>query len=95
MCELLLKGKPLLLLPIQLEQSLVAKRVTEIGAGVVVDWENPRRDFRAAIGQIINNADFATRAKEFAQRYAGLTCEATVSRIADDCEAIARQDRKY
>jgi UDP:flavonoid glycosyltransferase YjiC (YdhE family) len=40
-CELLLKGKPLLLLPMHLEQYLTAMRVSEAGAGVVVDGENP------------------------------------------------------
>jgi UDP:flavonoid glycosyltransferase YjiC (YdhE family) len=90
-CELLLKGKPLLLLPIQFEQYLVAERVRKAGAGVVVERENPRRDFKAAIGEIINTPDYANKAKQFASHYSGFTSLATVKRIADECEAIAGQ----
>jgi UDP:flavonoid glycosyltransferase YjiC (YdhE family) len=90
-CELLLKGKPLLLLPMQLEQYLIARRVSEAGAGVIEDRENPHRDFKAAVGQIVNNAELASRAKAFAQRYVGSTSLSTVMRIANDCEMIVRQ----
>jgi UDP:flavonoid glycosyltransferase YjiC (YdhE family) len=92
-CELLLKGKPLLLLPIHLEQYLVAQRVSEAGAGVVVERENPRRDFKAAIGQIINNPDFARQARQFASHYSSVTSLSSVTRIADECETIAGQHK--
>jgi UDP:flavonoid glycosyltransferase YjiC (YdhE family) len=92
-CELLLKGKPLLLLPIQFEQSLVAKRVTETGAGVIVELENPHRDFKAAVSQLISNPELPRQAKGFASRYSDLTSLSTVTRIANECEAIVRQPR--
>lgn len=90
-CELLLNGKPLLLLPMQLEQYLIAKQVVDAGAGVIVDRENPHRDFRAAVSQIINNPDLARQAKEFARRYVGSSSLSIVTRIADDCEEIVRR----
>jgi UDP:flavonoid glycosyltransferase YjiC (YdhE family) len=90
-CELLLKGKPLLLLPMQLEQYLTARRVSDAGAGVIVDRENPHRDFRAAVDQLINNPNLARRAREFAERYAGSTTLSTVTRIASECEMIVRK----
>lgn len=93
-CELLLKGKPLLLLPTQLEQYLMAKRVSGAAMGVIADRDNPDGGFKPAIGQIINNPDFAGRAEDFARRHAGITSDATVSRIVGDCEAIARRARQ-
>jgi UDP:flavonoid glycosyltransferase YjiC (YdhE family) len=90
-CELLLKGKPLLLLPMQLEQYLTARRVSDAGAAVFVDQENPNRDFKAAIGKIINNPDISQQAKGFASRYSSLTSLSTVTRIANECETIVRQ----
>jgi UDP:flavonoid glycosyltransferase YjiC (YdhE family) len=90
-CELLLMGKPLLLLPMQLEQHLLASRVSEAGAGVIVDRDNPHRDFKAAVGQIINNPNIQRHAKRFASRYSGLTSLSAVTKIADECEEIVRQ----
>jgi len=89
-CELLLRGKPLLLLPMQLEQYLTAKRVSDAGAGIIVDQEDPRSDYRSAVSQIINNPNLARGAQEFAKRYASLTSHSTVVRIANECEAIVR-----
>lgn len=91
-CELLLKGKPLLMLPTQLEQYLMAKRVSEAGAGLIADRDNPDGGFRAAIKQIIGNANLAKQAREFAKRHQGTTSLSTVTRIANECEAIARQN---
>jgi UDP:flavonoid glycosyltransferase YjiC (YdhE family) len=93
-CALLLKGKPLLLLPMQLEQYLTAKRVSETGAGVIVDGENPHNDFRAAASQIINNPDVTRRAQEFAQRYAGYSSSSTVTRIVNEYEEFVRHSKK-
>ena len=90
-CELLLKGKPLLLLPMHLEQYLTAMRVSEAGAGVVVDGENPRRDFGSAVGQIINDPELAKQARGFAERYVGSSSLSTVVRIANECELIVRE----
>lgn len=93
-CELLLHGKPLLMLPIQLEQYLTAKRVSDVGAGVFVDQENPNSDFKSAVHQLINNPNLARAAERFAQRYTD-TSESTVSRIVNECEAIAGQGRPF
>jgi UDP:flavonoid glycosyltransferase YjiC (YdhE family) len=87
-CTLLLKGKPLLLLPMQLEQYLTAKRVSEAGAGVIVGGEHPHNDFGAAASQIINSPDLARRAQEIAQRYVDSNSASTVTRIANECEEV-------
>jgi UDP:flavonoid glycosyltransferase YjiC (YdhE family) len=90
-CELLLNGKPLLFLPMQLEQLLTAKRVQDAGAGIIADRDNPDRNFEAAIGQIVNNPNLAKQAREFARRYVNSTSLSTITRIADECEMIVRE----
>jgi UDP:flavonoid glycosyltransferase YjiC (YdhE family) len=92
-CALLLKGKPLLLLPMQLEQYLTARRVSETGAGVIVGGENPHDDFRAAASRIVNDSGFTRRAQEFAQRYAGYNSSSTVTRIATECEEFVHHSK--
>jgi UDP:flavonoid glycosyltransferase YjiC (YdhE family) len=87
-CELLLMGKPLLLLPMQLEQYLMARRVSDAGAGVIADRDGPDGGFKAAVEKIINRPDLAKRAGEFASRYTGASSPSTVMRIADECETI-------
>jgi UDP:flavonoid glycosyltransferase YjiC (YdhE family) len=92
-CALLLKGKPVLLLPMQLEQFLTAKRVSETGAGVLVGGEKPHNDLRAAASQIVGNPALARRAQAFAQRYAGYRSSSTVARIASECDEFVRHRR--
>jgi UDP:flavonoid glycosyltransferase YjiC (YdhE family) len=87
-CELLLKGKPLLLLPMHLEQHLTARQVSEVGAGVLFDQEDPNRDFKSALGQLIDDASLAQAAERFARRHAGIS-DLTIRRIVDECEAMA------
>jgi UDP:flavonoid glycosyltransferase YjiC (YdhE family) len=90
-CELLLMGKPLLLLPMQLEQYLTARRVSDAGAGIIADRDSPDGGFKAAVEKIMNGSDFAKQAREFARRYAGASSPSTVTRIADECETIVLQ----
>jgi len=90
-CALLLAGKPVLLLPMQLEQDLIAKSVSNIGAGVTVDRDSPHRDFNASVSQLINNTNIARQATAFGQRHRGSTSPSTVTRIANECETIVRR----
>jgi hypothetical protein len=63
----------------------------DAGAGVFVDRENPHRDFKAAVGQLVNNPGLARQAKGFASRFSGFTSLSTVAGIANECEGIVRQ----
>ena len=93
-CELLLKGKPLLLLPMQLEQYLTARRVSEAEAGIFVDQENPEQGFcETTVGQLVDSSKLAKGAQDFAQRYENVNSLSTVCRIADGCETMAQRAR--
>jgi UDP:flavonoid glycosyltransferase YjiC (YdhE family) len=66
---LLHAGCPLLLLPTQLEQYLEGARISELGAGLVVNPEEKQPDIAGALTRLLADAQFAQHAKEFAARY--------------------------
>lgn len=70
-CAILLAGKPVLTCPQNLERQLVARRVTEIGAGLMVPMENPEL-FSENINAVLNDTSLQQGAASFAKRYTGL-----------------------
>ncbi len=66
---LLQHGRPLLLLPMQLEQFLLGLRVAECGAGLVVNPEEKQPGFAAALQRLLSEPVFARQAAGFAARY--------------------------
>lgn len=88
----LLAGKPLLLLPTQLEQFLIMRRVVRFGAGLGMDPSVPDADYAKAITELVANPTYARRAGEFAARYAGHDPDAALATMIGRVEsAIARQ----
>jgi UDP:flavonoid glycosyltransferase YjiC (YdhE family) len=84
----LLAGKPLLLLPLQLEQHLLSLRAAEFGAGVMIDFEVRDKDFAGAAKHLLDDPRFALRARDFALRYGDLAQDRIIASIADRCERI-------
>jgi UDP:flavonoid glycosyltransferase YjiC (YdhE family) len=90
--QALLGAKPLLMLPTQLEQFLIMRRVVRFGAGLGVDPAVPDADYGAAIGGLAIKPGYAEKAREFARRYAAHDPEAALATMIARCEsAIARQ----
>jgi len=58
----LLAGKPLLVLPGQLEQYMLARRVENLGAGLLVDPEQPSGDLLSKIQRLTGDPGFAQNA---------------------------------
>lgn len=77
--EMLLAGKPCLLLPYTTEQRLLAGRAAALGAALVLD-ERQRQEPAAALRQLLDDVRLRSAAGDFAQRYAGQDR----SRIIDD-----------
>ncbi|MBK8118109.1 MAG: hypothetical protein IPK39_01885 [Sulfuritalea sp.] len=77
----LLAGKPLLMLPGHLEQFLVARRVEEMGAGRLVNPEQPAGDLRGAIADLINNPSWRANARAFAAKYAAFDQRAVIGNL--------------
>ncbi|MCF8150642.1 MAG: hypothetical protein K9K30_02010 [Burkholderiaceae bacterium] len=77
----LLAGKPLLLLPWHLEQFMLARRVEEMGAGRLVNPEQPPGDLRATITDLIDNPSWRSNARAFADKYAAFDQQAVVGNL--------------
>ena len=67
--EMLLAGKPVLEVPIALEQRLTAEAVVRMGAGVHAAAEEPQA-VREGLEQLLDNNRLADAARRFAARYA-------------------------
>jgi UDP:flavonoid glycosyltransferase YjiC (YdhE family) len=77
----LLAGKPLLMLPGHLEQFLVARRVEEMGAGWLVNPEQPPGDLRGVLADLIGNPSWRANAKAFAAKYAAFDQRAVIGNL--------------
>jgi UDP:flavonoid glycosyltransferase YjiC (YdhE family) len=89
----LLAGKPLLLLPSQLEQFLITRRVVRFGAGLGIALDVAAPDFRAALNELVANPGYGAKAREFAQRYAGHDRDAALKTMIARCESAACRAR--
>jgi UDP:flavonoid glycosyltransferase YjiC (YdhE family) len=89
--QALLAGKPLLLLPTQLEQFLIMRRVVRYGAalGIAPGTQNP--DFGAALARLSSEAGYAEKAAEFAARYRSHDRGAALATMVRRCEAALSQ----
>ncbi|MGD9953589.1 MAG: glycosyltransferase [Burkholderiales bacterium] len=87
----LLAGKPLLMLPTQLEQFLIMRRVVRLGAGLGIDPSVPDADYGKAI-DTLGAASHGAAARGFAQRYAGHDADAALATMIQRIErAVDRQ----
>ena len=85
----LLMGKPLLLLPGQLEQFLLARRVEEMGAGLIVNPEQSLADLGLQLRRILFEADFTLNAQAFARKYANFSQDTVITHLIRRIEEIA------
>ena len=85
--QALLAGKPLLMLPTQLEQFLITRRVVRMGAALGVMPEVRDADFAAALQELGRKPVFGAAARAFAQRYAPHDRKAALATIVARCEA--------
>ena len=83
----LLGGKPLLLLPMHLEQLLLSMRVVELGAGLFVEEIAAGADYQGPVRQLAQDDRFACQARHFAERYRTLTQQQITANLVQHCEA--------
>lgn len=85
----LLLGKPLVLLPGHLEQFLLARRVEEMGAGLLVIPEQPPADLALKLRRLLVEADFTLNAQAFARKYANFPQDTVIAHLIRRIEEIA------
>jgi hypothetical protein len=86
-CDLLLAGKPVLMIPLTSEQYLLARRVEEGGLGLLAaanDIDAPR----GALVRLLEDNSFRKAAKEFQGRYAQLDAAAIARGFAQRIEEL-------
>jgi hypothetical protein len=90
---LLLGGKPLLLLPVLLEQSMLARRVADLGAGCLGEPGAGAQALAALLRRLVDDPAWATAARAFADRHADHNDARTLAIVVQRCEALiaARQ----
>ena len=82
-------GIPMALLPLQLEQFLIGKRIEKTGAGVVSSPEEPEPDFPAWFASILAAPGHREAAARLAERYRGHDFARATRRAAERiCEVI-------
>lgn len=84
---LLLAGKPLLLFPQQLEQTMFARSVEALGAAVVIP-EAAMGQFPRLVKRALADPSLADKARQFAVRYEGYDQADAIRAVADRCEAL-------
>jgi len=89
---MLMAGVPLLLLPGQLEQFLLAARVEAMGAGVAVNPESPPPDFVEVIRRMLDAPGYREMACLFAKKYAGFSQDEQQENIVARIEEIAIEE---
>jgi len=86
----LMAGKPVLAVVYHLEQFLVAMRIAQLGAGLVLRADGQAGDIGPALTRLRHDDALAQRAREFASRCAGFGHDAVVAAICARALALAR-----
>jgi UDP-N-acetylglucosamine:LPS N-acetylglucosamine transferase len=86
---MLLAGKPLIIFPMQMEQTMGAHRLGSIGAGVTLTAEASAQMPRL-LRKALTDTSLSQAAQAFASRYQGYDQNKTIRTVADRCEAAVR-----
>ena len=85
---LLLAGKAQLVLPRQMEQTMLGHRLQALNAGLVVEPSPQVPDFARLLQRLRDDTTLAQAAAVFAQQHAGHDSRATVATLVQRCEAL-------
>ena len=86
LAQSLLAGVPLLLLPTQTEQFLIARRVGLTGAGINAAERKRPMDYAALIGPMLGDSGQRLAARAFAWRYKDFTPHRHTLDLVDEFE---------
>ncbi len=86
--QFLLAGKPLLLLPISLEQGILTRRLCEQGLAVSAGCDNPA-EIQRGLEEILNGGGLKDAVRGFAEKHAAYDPIGSQSELTDRMEARA------
>jgi UDP:flavonoid glycosyltransferase YjiC (YdhE family) len=81
-------GVPLLLLPLQMEQTMSSKRVEHAGYGLTYMPDLPPTLLDKQVGKLLADAGFAQRAADYAKTHAAVTQESAIARLITACATL-------
>jgi len=85
---LLAAGRPLLMLPSQTEQAMIAMRVQRLGAGLVADARRVEANAPALIRGLLTDEGLREQARAFAASYRNIGQDDVVQAIVAACEGM-------
>ncbi len=85
--ELLLRGVPVLQLPIFVEQALTAARTAELGAGLMFNSKETTR-VAAGLNRMLSGEEYREAAGRFASKYAGTDSTAIAAQIVEALDSL-------
>ena len=85
----LMAGKPVLMMPGHLEQFLFARRVEEMGAGLIQNPDQAPHNLVAMLRQVLDDPRFRVNAGAFAAKYANFDQNAVIGHIVARIEELA------
>ncbi|HUF80931.1 MAG TPA: nucleotide disphospho-sugar-binding domain-containing protein [Burkholderiales bacterium] len=88
--SILRHGKPMLLLPSQLEHFLLASRVETLGIARVIHPDAQPLDIAGALARALEDTALAGAARAFAERHREPSVDTIVQRVAERIESLAR-----
>jgi UDP:flavonoid glycosyltransferase YjiC (YdhE family) len=91
--SMLLAGRPLLMMPNNLECGLIGRSIQNEGAGLSVDPGNENRDFEMALRRLTEQTSYTERAQAFARRYKHLDQKRQLAELVERCEKIMEAKR--
>lgn len=93
-CALVMRGKPVLMFPTQVEQLMFAHAVCKTGSGALLAGRPNGSRIRRAIEQLLECRECQRAAKRVARRYADLGNDRITTRIATDLEKLGGRPRQ-
>ena len=84
----LLAGTPLLLIPRNVEQAMLAKRIKSTGAAHVLPREHVAVRAHEAIERLVNDAYAREAAKTIARKYVACTEDGVIAKVVDAIETV-------
>ncbi len=84
----LLTGRPLLLLPIDVEQVLTSRNVVTYGAGKMVNVDSRNPPYWRLISEILGNPAYAERASAFAEAHRDFSQADQLAAVVARCEEL-------
>ncbi|UGQ48652.1 glycosyltransferase [Massilia endophytica] len=87
----LLAGVPVLLMPMQLEQFLISRRVESFGGGINAARFGAAPNWRAIVRRLLDDPAYRNSARAFAGRHGGQTHQQMTARIVDRFERLLKE----